>query len=578
MAGERTPPNFLTDPLTRRVFMRRAIQLGATVGGAGLLAACDSGSSTGAEPTTSAGTATGAVETAGQPKRGGTIRFAGAPGARGYDPHKWWDGWAWGGITAVNDPILVATQEGALEAGIAELPEIGNEGTLYTFTLRPDVMFHHGRVMTADDAKFSLDRLLRPATGNEGSSLYNVLPIVGLQPVLNEEADEVSGIKVVDDLTFTIELEQPDSALPYVMTLPFAAVIPRDVVEEMGDEAFNLAPVGNGPFTMSDVNLETGLTLERFPDYWNPEVPYVDRVEWTSGTGVDLAVLQVQSGELDMVQETPPAGTVSQLQDDPGENGQLFVGPVNLEYFMNMNTTYEPLKNVDVRRALAMAIDRERLVRALQGLPVVSEGGLFTSLTPYYQEGLAIPYDPEGAKQLLADAGYADGFDLNILGQNTSPFTEMAQTAQADLEAVGINATAEIATPELWVEKSYTGKNPEPMVAHLWDLPYPHGSYLMDGGFTSGGIEAGCCNLSVYGDPEFDELARQAHLAVEESEIIDLYKQMDKKIVQDDVVAIPLFQGVRIELLSKRLQGFFAPATLSTTHLFREYWIDEEAA
>ena len=101
--------------------------------------------------------------------------------------------------------------------------------------------------MTADDAKFSIDRLLRPATGNEGSSIYNVLPIVGIQDVLDEKSDELAGVKVVDDLTFTIELDKPDSALPYTFTLPFAAVVPRDVVEEMGDEEFNLARLVTAP-------------------------------------------------------------------------------------------------------------------------------------------------------------------------------------------------------------------------------------------------------------------------------------------------------------------------------------------
>ena len=577
------PRRSTLDPLlNRRTLMLRALGASVALGSAGsLLAACGGGGGSATAEVTEAPPATGAAETtgaqtgaaAGEPKRGGTIRFAAATAFRGFDPHKWWDGWTWAATVAYTDSLLLA-KGGQLAPGIAEIPEISNDGTLYTFKLKPGVMFHHGREMTADDAKFSIDRLLRPATGNEGSSIYNVLPIVGMQDVLDEKSDELAGVKVVDDLTFTIELDQPDSALPYTFTLPFAAVVPRDVVEEMGDEEFNLAPVGNGPFVLKDIDIERGLVLERFPDYWNPEYPYVDRVEWTVGTDVELAVLQVQNGEIEMIQEPPPAGTLQQLRDDPGENGELIIGPMNLEYFMNLNMTYPAFEDVRVRRAVAMALDRERLVRALKGIPTPSTGGLFTSLSPYYQEGLAIPYDPEGAKTLLAEAG-AEGFDVLILGQNVAPFTEMAQTAQADLQAIGVNATAEIATPEVWIDKCYSGKNPPPMVTHLWDLPYPHGSYFMDGGFTQQSIDAGCCNVSMYSDPEFDELTTQAHLAQDPEEIADLYMQMDKKVVVDDVAAVPLFQAARTEFLAKKVKGFVVPETLTTTHFFRDYWLEE---
>ncbi len=573
------------DPvLTRRTLIVRAFQAGgiAALGG-GLLAACG-GSSTETETSggattaaaTGAATETGAAATtaATGPVRGGTLKYAAVAGLRGFDPQKFWDGFIWTGAVAVAEPILfLPPQGGELTDGLASLPEFNADGTLLTFTLRDGVMFHHGRVMTADDVKFSLDRLLSPAFACEGASLYTGLPIVGLADVLSEKANEVSGIKVVDDQTFTIELEQPESALPYLLAMPFASVVPRDVVEELGDEKFNLAPVGTGPYVMSDVDLETGLVLDRFADYWDPERPYIDRVEWTFQTATDLAVLQVQDGQVDMIMDRIPNATAVQLRDDPELNGNLLIGAVNLLYYHTLNVQSEPLKDVRVRQAIAMALDRERLARTLKGLAEVVTGGLFSELTPYYQEGLQIPFDPEGAKQLLADAG-AEGIEFEILAQEQSPFNEMAQTAQADLKAVGINATTNLATIEVFIDKAYNG-DPPPMVTYLWDLPYPHGSYFFDGAFTQAAIDAKCCNLSMWSDPGFESLVKDAHVAQDANEVVDYYKQMDKQVVSDAVAAVPMIQDVRVDFTSKRVQGVFAPATLTTVTFFKDYWLTE---
>ena len=131
----------------------------------------------------------------------------------------------------------------------------------------------------------------------------------------------------------------------------------------------------------------------------------------------------------------------------------------------------------------------------------------------------------------------------------------MAQTAQADLKAVGINAKTKIATVEVFIDDAYNG-NPPPMVTYLWDLPYPHGSYFFDGAFTEAAIEANCCNLSMWSDPTFEEAdqgrARRRRI---ETEIVDLYKQMDKTVVLDEVAAVPMILDVRVDFASKRVQG-----------------------
>ena len=336
--------------------------------------------------------------------------------------------------------------------------------------------------------------------------------------------------------------------------MPFAAVVPRDVVEDLGDEKFNLAPVFNRAVRHERTSTSRRASCSSGSRLPGPGAPYLDRVEWTFGTDIELAVLQVQDGEIDMIMDRIPNATAVQLRDDPDLEGQVLIGPVNLLYYHTLNVQSEALKDMRVRKAIAMALDRERLARTLKGLGEPVTGGLFSKLSPYYQEGLQLPYDPEGAKARLAEAG-AEGLEFELLAQEQSPFNEMAQTAQADLKAVGINAKTKIATVEVFIKDAYNG-NPPPMVTYLWDLPYPHGSYFFDGAFTEAAIKANCCNLSMWSDPTFEEEIKQARAAQDETEIVDLYKQMDKTVVLDEVAAVPMILDVRVDFASKRVQGY----------------------
>jgi ABC-type transport system substrate-binding protein len=501
----------------------------------------------------------------------GTLTYAAEAGLPGLDPARWWNGFVWDGVEAIFDSILrVPTYEGkSLTPGLAGLPHVSRGGTLYTFKLRRGVMFHHGREMTADDVKFSLERLLSPELGSEGISLYNTLPIVGLPAVLHQKAKQVKGIKAVDRYTLTIQLEHPESVLPYVLSLPFASVVPRDVVERLGNKKFNLAPVGTGPFSVGGVDLAKGLTLTRFPKYWKPGTPKIQRVEWSFGLDPHLAVLRIQNGQLDLMQSQVPIGDVQQLRSDPSLVKQLVIGPVNLTYYFTVNVKRKPLDDVRVRRAIAMAIDREKMARVLKGLVKPASGGLFSPLSPYYQPGLAPKYDPTAAKALLAQAGQANGFDLEILGQTETPFAEMVQTAQADLKAIGINAKARLVTGDVFVREAYVA-DPPAMTAYLWDLPFPHGSYFMDGAFTEAAVKAKCCNLSVYVNPTFERLKTAAHGTNNPAQLRSLYRSMDKLVVSD-VAAIPAFYYERVEFVGKRVQGYRTPATYTVVTFFRDY-------
>jgi ABC-type transport system substrate-binding protein len=572
--GDGHDERWFPDPITRRRLLERAlIAGGALSAGTGLLAGCMGGD----DDEESAGTTQTAGQTgAGKPKRGGTIVLGAQTPGRGFDPVKWWDPNMYTGAYALYDRLFAFKPDGTgIEPDLlVAMPELTRDGTLYSFELRPGVKFHHGRELTADDVKFSIERLVRPSSAGEPVSLYSGLPIVGMKELLDEKAKALTGIKV-DGKKFTIELERPESALTYLFTHLFSSIVPRDVVEDIGDKKFNFAPVGTGPFMAKNVNARKGATLERNPDYWKPGIPHVDRVRWDFGVDASLSVLRIKRGEQDLMFEEVPAAAIAELRNDPEFKDQLHIEPTNNVYYVTMPFKHPAIKKRAVREAIARAIDKQRLVRTLKGLAEPGTAGVFGPGTPYHVEGLAHPHDPEGAKRLLTEAGYPTGFDVDIIAINTTPFAQMAQTVQQDLKTVGINAKIRSLDISAFSSEVTTNPPPPAIMTTYYSLPYPHGSYIIDGGFTTAALKAGCCNQANFTDPKVEKLISEAHGVSDEDELVRRYKELDRIIVHDEIVWIPLIYIAYADFVSKRVRGFqIAKVPNPATKIFANYWLE----
>jgi ABC-type transport system substrate-binding protein len=567
-----------TNPFERPISRRRLLGSAAggtlaLLGGGGLLAACTGDGNGDDASATDTGTGTGTTAESATP--GGTLVFGVESPPSGFDPAKWWNSLSWAGTIPVFNRLIRVTDDGGVEPELVDaLPEVNAEGTLYTFRLRPGVQFHHGRELTADDVKFSLERLVTPATGSEGGGLYTGLTIPGMEQLQDERANDLPGIKVVDDRTLTVELEQPDSVFLYLLGLPFAGIVPRDVVEDVSGEEFNFAPVGTGPYAMRDVQPSEGLVLERFADHWNQDVGFVDQVQWNIGVAPDLSILRIQDGEQDMMEEEVPAGSLAGVRDNPNLSAQFYEGTQNNILYITLSLKHDALKDLKVRQAIAHGVDRERLVRAYRGVGEPATGGLFSPLSPYFQEGLAYEFDQDMARQLLEEAGYGDGFDVPFWSGNFTPYKEIGETVTEDLKQLGINVDLNQMIREQWLAEVV--KNPAGITNNQWELPYPHGSYVMDGAFTEAAIEAGCCNFSNYVSAEFDQLVAEAHRTSDEVELVELYKQMDTIAVKDEALWVPLVYPGLTMLVSERLKGYEIPTSPAAQQKFFErYWIEE---
>jgi ABC-type transport system substrate-binding protein len=353
--------------------------------------------------------------------------------------------------------------------------------------------------------------------------------------------------------------------------MTMASIVPKAYVEEIGSEAFEQQPIGTGPYRITAYSPGESLTMDRFEEYWDPETAgYVDGIDWELNVDPALATLRIIDGEADFTHDKVPPGQLADVRENPGFN----VGAFNNVFYVATSLEHPAAQDVRVRQALAHAVDKDRIVRQLGDVGQPATGGIFSPLSPYFQPDLAYPYDPERAQALLAEAGFADGFDLELLIRTTDPETTIGQALEQDWTAVGVRVTATQLPQGPWIEKAFEY---EPIaVIGQWELPYPHGSYVVDSAFTQASIDSGCCNFAQYSDPSFDELVAQAHETFDEAELVSLYQQMDAIVTRDEVLWIPIIYPEFPVVVSERVRGYEVPGTpASDTLYFAKYWIEE---
>ncbi len=488
------------------------------------------------------------------------LKFSMSTTIPGLDPQKWWNGAAACGQCVIYEGLLtIDPYSSKLVPLVATgMPAVTNNGHTYTFKIRPGLKFTNGTPLTSEDVKYSFERLVIPAFDAEAGSLYTPLPITGMSDVVNEKSKTLKGITTPDPQTVVFDFDYPDSAFIYLIGLNMAGVVSKQAAESLGFNKYNWAPIGTGPFTANVVNRESYIVLSRNKSYWNPGIPRYAGVQWRMGIDDTLAMLRIQGGEDDMMYDPVPAGSVQTVLGNPTyvDKGQAVKTPQDNCYWMSLSLKDPLLKDVNVRKAIAMAINKPRVLQAMHALGQVADGGFFSPLSPYYQAGLSYPYNPSEAKSLLRQAGVTSGATVKMWSSNRFPYEAIAQVIQADLDEIGINA--QYIPMEYDAFTTFTGNSPGGILLWAWELAYPSGSYIVDSAFTAAAMKAGCCNYPWYSSPSFDQLTVEAHRSTSSSQIDTLYRQMDQIIVQEEAVWVPLVYPVRLDFVSARVRDFQA--------------------
>lgn len=489
-------------------------------------------------------------------KQGGAMVVTYKDDVSTLDPAIGYDWQNWSMIKSLFDGLMdYEPGTTVLTTDLAESYEISPDGTVFTFKIRPGVKFHNGRELTAEDVKYSIERVVNPATQSPGAGFFG--SIKGFEQASAGDGT-LEGITVVDPLTIKFELSRPDATFLHVLAINFSHVVPKEEVDKHGAD-FGKNPVGSGAFKLAEWTLGQRLVFERFTDYWNAGLPKLDKITFEVGQEPVVALLRLQNGEVDVPGDGIPPAKFIEVKDDPKfkdliiQGGQLHTG------YVTMNVKIAPFDKVEVRQAVNMAINKDRIVKIINGRAVPANQPLPPSMPGYAKDYEGYKYDPEAAKALLAKAGLEGGFDTELFVMNTDPQPRIAQAIQQDLKAIGINASI-TSLAQANVIAAGGEADQAPMIwsggmAWIADFPDPsnfYGPILGCGGAVTGGW-----NWSWYCNEELDKKAAEADSVVDPAKAGEreaLWRDIYVKIM-DDAPWAPVFNEERFTIRSARIGG-----------------------
>lgn len=460
---------------------------------------------------------------------GGTLRAAWQASWESLDPHVASSEASFQVLNNVLETLTFFDGDMNLIPWLAESWERSEDGLTWTFNLREGVTFSNGRELTAEDVKWSFERLIDPdiASGN-------AFRLGGAGTM----------IEVVDPYTVAITTESPIANLAASLAANKSAGIMAS--ESVNDEGMVTDPIGSGPFVISELEGTTSLTLTRNDSYWQEGLPYLDAVEITPITDDAARELALQGEEVDWIFTIAPQN-LEALQDDPGVIVET-APRLSYDYF-GLNLNREPFNDVRVRQAMAYAIDRG-VICAFAFFNICEPvQGPTASGTPWYFPYAPYDRDLDMARSLLEEAGYADGFTMQIMP--AIGFDETirgAQIVQQQLAEIGI--TVEIDAVEFgeWLQRQSEGDFDAFMLSWLGLTDVEDYFYLQH-------RTGQTFNFTGYSNSEFDALVDEGRTISDFDERYAIYEQANQILV-DDAPYIYMYAKSEVKAWSPIVQGF----------------------
>jgi peptide/nickel transport system substrate-binding protein len=394
---------------------------------------------------------------------------------------------------------------------LAERWEASEDQKTWTFYLRKGVKFHHGREVDPQDVLKTVERILDPATGSVTRVNFQI----------------IDKMEAVDDHTVRFQLKTPYAGFADIFSDRQARIVPRDKLDTLASN-----PVGSGPFKLKSFVPGDRVELVKNPDYYVKGVPKLDDVMLRIMPETATRISALETGEVDLVWDLPPE-TIDQVK----KNADLAVDSVPTSSWdgLVMNCSMKPFDDKRVRRAVLLAIDKNAMVQLALFANGTATNTMITPSSPFYNKDLKIgPPDVAGAKQLLAEAGYPDGFDAQLFVPIGRPTRErLGVAAREMLKAVGIRVDIQRVPWDKFIS-DIEGK----------------AVFFTDGFYSRPTIDTsiypffhstGSWNTTLwhYKNAEMDKVLDGARAAHSESEQADLYKQFQRIALEDPPGVIP---------------------------------------
>ena len=450
---------------------------------------------------------------------------------------------------------------------IVDFPEISNDGTLFTFELKQGVKFHDGTELTAKDVQYTFSRFFDPDSGNLNGWMANM--IKGSQDMIdsgtNGQIDTLESVVVIDDYHFSIELEYGYTAFLAVLAVAPLNIVPMDACEAAGDRWGIDTLIGTGPFKLESFNPNNEIVLVRNDDY-HGEVVQLDGVEILN-MDANTALIEWEAGTIDVCSVS--TSLVDGYLDNPdyADNVQ-FTEYIGI-HCLNFNQDLEPFDDQRVRLAVGLATDIQSLCDGYFQGHIKPAKSLIPKGVLGYDDSLPeLEYDPERAKELLADAGYPDGITITATMTEGSDWDKIYQVLQEQYKLANITLEIEKVDSAGWLDKRSTGNVQFYMMNWYADFVDPdnflyslyHSSVAT---FFSSGMN----------DPEWDAKLDAGRLITDLDEKQEYYADLEYWLSREHVAEWPLYAPAGYTLVSDRVHEVFCKSDFLMS--FTEGYIEE---
>lgn len=420
--------------------------------------------------------------------------------------------------------LVKPDENGNLINAVASDYTISEDGLVYTFTLRDNVKFHNGNVVTCEDVKYSLERV---------SGLLDGTPLISTLKT-------IQAVDILDEKTVQVTVESANTELIYSFV---AAIIPVGSGE---DEAAD--PIGTGPFSYVSYTPQVGIVLKKNPDYWQAGLPYLDEVNFKIVNSPDSAVLELQGGTIDIYAYL----TDSQAQELQ-ESFNVAASPSNVVQALFLNNAEAPLNDVRVRQAICYALDKDMVNEFVGGGngTVISSAMLPTLKDNYVDlnDVYGTTANVEKAKELLADAGYGNGLDLEIaIPSNYEFHMQTGEVVVEQLKEAGINATIKAVEWSTWLDEIYNGRQYQATISGITCDTTP--GYLLNRFQTDSKK-----NFINFASTEYDELYLSAQATLDVQAKIEAYAKL-QRILCEEAGSAFLQVPANMTAINKKLSGY----------------------
>ncbi len=413
--------------------------------------------------------------------------------------------------------LVRRTPDMGVEPALAEDWEFIDDRTV-EFYLRQGVKFHNGDEFTAEDVLFSYQRLLDPEFGSPGASRLAMV--------------DIDNVEIVDDYTIRIPTKEPFAAILTYLAHSASMIVSKSGVEEHGD-AFGENPVGTGPFKLNNWRQGDQVVLDRFDDYWGGPAQ-VDQLVFRAIPEGTSRTIELETGGVHVSRGIERVD-LDRVDNHPNLVLHLYEA-LRINY-MGFNHEAEPFNDVRVRQAIAYALDHHEIVQAVYGpLGGPASGYINSNIWAFNPDTYLYPRDLDQAKELMAEAGYADGFSTKIAINDDATRRALAEVVSYQLEQLNIDTSIEVYEWGAYLDMTGRGDHEIYMLAWLASTGDPH--HAMHPLFHSAN-KGSAGNRQFYDNPKVDELLEKGMVETDMDQRMAFYQEA-QQILSDDVVWIPL--------------------------------------